>query len=121
MSVLLYRSMIEDRDGRPLVVGTARGLGPRPGEIGCDEDGIVEPEAGGISVALDDPAHLVPHRRPEEFGGTGSDPLWVMDEADLGPLLECRRDPKRPTEHGFLEPVRPMQLEEYELALAETR
>jgi hypothetical protein len=113
--------MTEDRDGRPLVVSTARGLGVRLGEIPADDDGVVEPEAGGMSVAVGDPGFLPEHRRPQEIGGTGPDPVWEIEESEIGELLECRRDPKKPTEHGFLEPVRPMQLEEYELALAETR
>jgi hypothetical protein len=84
--------MIED-DGRPLIVGTARGLGVRDGEIVPDEEGVVEPESGGMSVAMETPENLVKHRRP----------------------------PEAPKGHAFIEPVHPMALEEYELALAETR
>lgn len=119
--MLLYRSMKEDPgDGRPLVVGTARGLGVRVGEIPWDEEGNVELESGGMSVALGRPEHLVEHRRPRSLGGTGPDPVWGIDENELGEQLVCRPDPDL-AGHGFIEPVRPMPLEEYELALAETR
>lgn len=120
-SATLYRAMIEDRDRLPLVVGTARGLGVRPGEILPDDDGNVEPETGGASVALSTPENLPVHRRPRELGGTGPDPVWEIAEGDLGEALMCREDPEMPGVHAFIEPVRPMPLEEYELALAETR
>jgi hypothetical protein len=45
----------------------------------------------------------------------------VIDDGELGELLVPRIDPRKPDKHAFVEPVRPMPLEEYELALAETR
>jgi hypothetical protein len=117
----LYRAMIKDSDGKPLVVPTARGLGVRPViDIPVDDEGRVEPESGGMSVARDDPAYLPPHRRPPSHGGTGSDPVWEIDEEELGEALVCRLDVP-PEGHGLVEPLLVMTLDDYELALAETR
>jgi hypothetical protein len=112
--------MIED-DGKPLVAQTARGLGVRDGEIDIDEDETVFPESGGPSVALHSPENLVHHRKPASLGGTGRDPAWQIESDELGEKLVCRVDPAKPEEHGFIEPVHPMPLAEYQEALAETR
>ena len=125
--MLLYRAMIVDASGmphfaeRPLVVPTARGLGVRDGEIEVDDNGDVVPETGGPSVALFDPRNLVVHRRPPSVGGTGRDPGWEVDDYALGEMIVCRIDPDDPDRHGFLEPIRPMALSEYQEALTETR
>lgn len=63
--------MIEDHDGRPLVVSSARGLGVRLGEIPADDDGVVEPEAGGMSVAVTPRPEEA--RRARLFGACPSD------------------------------------------------
>ena len=117
---MLYRAMIEAEDGRPLVVSTARGLGLRAGEIPLDEGGRVEPETGGMSVAHGRPEGLVEHRRPKDLGGTGKDPVWEISADELGDQLAYRDDPDLEG-HGFIEPRYPMHLEEYTLAIAETR
>jgi hypothetical protein len=118
--MMLFRSMIEAEDGRPLLVSTARGLGLRAGEIPLGEGGQVEPETGGMSVAHGSPDNLIEHRRPKEFGGTGKDPVWEISADELGEALAFRDDPELEG-HGFVEPRYPMHLEEYTLALAETR
>jgi hypothetical protein len=41
--------------------------------------------------------------------------------APLATDLVLRPDPKRPTEHGFVEPDRDMAVAEYEAAVAATR
>jgi hypothetical protein len=113
--------MIDD-GGKPLIAQTARGLGVRDGEIDVDDDDIVSPDSGGPSVALYSPENLPEHRRPRSLaGGTGSDPVWEIEDSELGERLACRIDPEMPDTHGFLEPVRPMPLAEYQEALAETR
>jgi hypothetical protein len=73
-----------------------------------------------MSVAQDSPAHLPPHRRPATLGGESDDPLWQIQEEDLGDALNYRLD-EPPPGHGVIEPAWRMTLEEYELALAETR
>jgi hypothetical protein len=83
-------------------------------------DETVYPGQGGISVSPDDPMNLPFFRRPPVFQGTGHDPVWAIDETDLGPDLIYRPDLTN-VGHGFLEPARPMTLSEYQQALAQTR
>ena len=77
---------------------------------------MVDPDAGGMSVAFQ-PDHLPTWRRPPEHGGDGPDPLWEMDENELPDGLVCRAD--SPT-HATIEPAGRMPLEDYEDLLAET-
>jgi hypothetical protein len=57
---ILYRSMIEDTDGKPEVSPTARGLGVRAGRdvAAIDKDDLVFPGGGGMSVSPDSPMNL---------------------------------------------------------------
>ncbi len=71
-----------------------------------------------MSEAPNDPANLPPLRRPPSLGGTGKDPIWEIDTADLGPNLQARQDGKT---HVLIEPAHPMTLAEFEDALAATR
>lgn len=120
--LFLFRGMTEASDGSPQIGPSGRTLGVRFGvDIQVDEDGSVRPGTGGMSVAPDDPMNLPPHRRPEEFGGTGRDPVWRVGLADLGPDLAYRADPLNPTGHGFVEPARQMSADVYEGAVHETR
>lgn len=113
--------MRSDDDGHPLVGGSARTLGPRPdgSDIDADEDGMVHPYTGGISVGLA-PEYLPEHRRPAKFGGTGHDPLWMIQSDDLGAGLRYREDEEL-AGHGFIEPTWEMSYAEYEERLAATR
>lgn len=118
----LYRSMRTARDGRPDTGPTARTLGVRVGvDIPVDVDDVVVGGGGGMSVAPDSPLHLPEHRRPPSYGGTGKDPVWELDLADLGDRLVYREDPLMPGVHGFIEPRVPMQFAEFESALLATR
>jgi hypothetical protein len=122
MASRLYRSMKMAGDGYPASGPTARTLGVRPGvDIPVDADGVVAGGEGGMSVAPDSPDHLPEHRRPPSFGGTGKDPVWELDLADLGDALAYREDPLMPGVHGFIEPRLPMAFSEFEAALAQTR
>jgi hypothetical protein len=117
----LYRAIRIDYDGRPLLAPTARGLGVRPDiDIPVDDAGMVEPGTGGMSVAEGSLEHLPAHRRPPAHGGTGLDPVWRIEEDDLGEGLTYRLE-EPPPAHGMVEPAWGMHLEEFELALAETR
>jgi hypothetical protein len=118
----VYRGMKDDGEGQPLCGTSARTLGVRlEGDIVIREDGTVGPSTGGMSVAIDDPRDLPPHRRPPEHGGWGSDPVWKIDVDDLPSSLVFRPDPEDPSRHGFIEPMETMMLDEYQGALAATR
>jgi hypothetical protein len=110
--------MRKDRDGRPLVVGTARDLGVRTDDdISTDDDGMVESDWGGMSVSTT-PEGLPFWRRPPRHGGDGQDPLWRLDTDELSDGLQCRVDSGT---HAMIEPSRTMELETYEELLIETR
>lgn len=113
----LYRSMKSDGP-LPKIESSARGLGVRIDEdVFPDESGIVSPGAG-MSVAPEDPLLLPQFRRPEKYGGTGKDPVWVIDEPQLPDKLAYTGDS---LEHGLIGPSVPMHLTAYEGALAATQ
>jgi hypothetical protein len=118
----LFRAMRKDANGFPEVGPNARALGVRPGvdipAILPDE--LVQPGQGGLSVSPDDPLNLPYFRRPAGFQGTGKDPVWAIDSDRLGPDLCFRSDSGRP-DHGFIEPIRTMTLDEYHSALFLTK
>lgn len=120
----LYRSMREAPDGHPVVGPGGRLLGVRPGSDPTPDvpavhlSDTVLPGQGGMSVAPDSPRDLPRHRRPAALGGTGRDPVWYIETADLGPDLEFRQD--RPG-HGLIEVKHPLTLQEFQDALAGTR
>jgi hypothetical protein len=119
---VLIRAMREDEDGCPECGPTARTLGVRlEGDLPITEDGMVEPETGGMSVALNDPHNLPRHRLPKSLGGRGIDPAWQIDDSDLPDSLTLRPDPRKPSRHGFVEPIEVMPLQAYQEALASSR
>jgi hypothetical protein len=115
--------MREEADGAPRLGASSRTLGVRPGiDIPAQAPSdVVLPGQGGMSVSPSDPGNLPAHRRPRNLGGRGDDPVWRIDEEDLGPNLSYRPDPDDPSRHGFIEPSRPMSLQEYQDALGLTR
>jgi hypothetical protein len=114
--------MKDDGEGQPACGPTARTLGVRlEGDILIRDDGTVEPQAGGMSVAIDEIQNLPVHRRPPEHGGIGPDPVWQIDESDLPSTLVVRADPDDPSRHGFVEPIDAMPLSDYQEALAASR
>jgi hypothetical protein len=120
----LYRSMKEAADNYPEVgssgrrLGVRRGNDPTPDVLAVQPTDTVTPGQGGMSVAPADPLHLQRHRRPASLGGTGRDPVWYIESEDLGPDLDLRLD--KPG-HGLIEPQRPLTLQEFQDALANTR
>jgi len=118
----LFRAMKEDVDGRPEVGPSSRTLGIRPGkDVPVQRPGdVIQPHQGGMSVSPNDPINLPYFRRPPGFQGTGKDPVWSIDESDLGPDLCYRPDPVT-AGHGFIEPSHPMTVAAYQLAIARTR
>jgi hypothetical protein len=119
----LYRAMkVDPVDELPLAEPTARGLGVRDDlDIPVDEFGRVDAGSGGMSVSPNAIENLPPWRRPPEHGGDGNDPVWEIDQENLGEQLAYAPDLALPTIHGFVEPAHQMPLEDYQLALAETR
>jgi hypothetical protein len=117
----LFRVIAEDDDGRPLISHLgSKGLGVRPGyDITADEDGIVMPDTGGCSVASDIRA-IPTFLLPPEHGGTGKNPLWELDTDELPEYLTWREDPDRDG-HYFIEPAYPMELSDFQEAVASTR
>ena len=117
----LYRGMRQAEDGKPVVGPSARTLGVRPVDVPII-DGVVRPETGGMSVARDDPVGLPDVRRPAEWGGTGRDPVWQIQQGELGAALSYRDDPlSGHSLHGLIEPNASMTIEEYTRALELTR
>lgn len=120
----LFRSMTEATDGFPETGPSARLLGVRPGNTtmpdvaAVNPNDLVYPGAGGMSVAPHDPMHLLKHRRPASLGGTGHDPVWLIDSEDLDPDLQFHQDS---ASHGVIEPSRPITLREFQDALARSR
>ena len=110
----IFRGMTEEK-GEPKVGDSARTLGVRPNrDIPVDTNGNVHPNTGGVSVSPS-PQDLPPHRKPIEFGGTGKDPVWKLDVADLGNDLQ--HVPDKPG-HGTIQPKQSMPLSKYQTALA---
>ena len=121
---MLYRAMKADEDGSPAEERSARGLGVRvyaeDGEWDLPvNEGRVQPNTGGMSVAVDDPRELPPWRRPRSLGGTGSDAVFELNESHLPERLVLRRTSRRG--HGLVEPREDMPIEEYEALLGETK
>ncbi len=103
----------------PRVGPTARTLGVRDDDIPVDDEALVYPQTGGMSVNLR-PESLPVHRRPKALGGESDDPLWIIDEAALINGLRYHDDPEEEG-HGFIEPAWVMRIDEYEDLLALTR
>jgi len=114
--------MGDDGEGRPECGPSARKLGVRlDGDTAITDERMVEPETGGMSVALHKPENLPRHRRPQVLGGRGIDPVWQLKDKDLPSALTLRVDPNNPSRHGFVEPIEAMNLDEYQEVLASSR
>ena len=73
-----------------------------------------------MSVAPDAPTNLPQHRRPPEYDGTGKDPIWGLQEAELGLHLRYVPDAVPTPRHGVVEPAVSMTFEAYQQALEGT-
>ena len=118
----MFRAMKVEPDGLPKVGRSSRELGVRLDgptiDISVGEDGTVEPETGGMSVALDAARNLPKPRLPRSLGGEGRDPVFTMFKADIPKNLLVR--PDRP-KHALVEPIRRCPLADFESALTSTR
>ncbi len=141
MTKLYYRGMAE-QNGKPKTGRSARLLGVRPNidinieqmPIGyLDEQGYLLPESQrktqgefltvairntkGMSVSLSIEG-LPAFRKPSQFGGTGKDPLWQIDDSIItGDLIPIQDSPT----HISILPRVTMSLEKYEAALTHTQ
>lgn len=138
---LYYRGMV-GKNGKPKIGRSARLLGIRPGididvahmpQGWLDEKGHLRSEENrddsgskvevairntkGMSTSLSIEG-LPPFRKPAEFGGTGRDPLWQIDESYITNDLEAVQDSET---HVSIMPRTTMLLERYETALANTQ
>lgn len=132
---LIYRAMRADGDS-PMVGHTKNDtLGVREGIDIQPIQGVVQPSTGGMSVSpslQELPPHLVPkrlrkHGYPDaRRSNTLPDTFpWRMGvgpftDGQLCDGLQLRIDPSNPA-HGFVEPDRPLSLEEYRVAIEATR
>ena len=118
----MFRAMKAEADGLPKAGRSSRELGIRiDGQIRdlpVGEDGTVEPETGGMSVALDAAQNLPKPRLPRSLGGEGRDPVFTMRRANVPETLILRVD-RYP--HALVEPIRRCLLVEFESDLASTR
>jgi hypothetical protein len=115
--------MKADRDGLPVVEGSAEGLGVRLDGVTRDIPvvrGIVTPVGRhGMSV-FGDPRQMHPQRRPTFLeGGKSLLPLFALDERDIPEGLGLTQ-PNEKT-HMMVEPGRRMPIEEYVALLGATR
>lgn len=78
----VFRGM-KEAGGKPAIEETARGLGVRPGTDATIVDGTIKADGKGMSTSPDAPKNLPRHRRPQEWGGTGPDPVWETTDAAL--------------------------------------
>ena len=117
--VNLYRGMRGAVNGPPELGSSASRLGARPGvDIPVDENGMVRPGTGGMSVN-ESPTGMPEFRRPPSFGGSGKNlNMYCISSCDLGPGLQYVPDVSG---HGFVEPAWNMSFEEYQAYLYQTQ
>jgi hypothetical protein len=131
MATLYYRGMV-DENGRPKLGRSARLLGVRFNrdidiqkmpQGWLDRQGYLKSEvertdsgqwvdvalrnAKGMSVSLSINS-LPKHRKPPQFGGTGRDPLWQIDDSKITGDLEAIQNS---TTHVSIVPKATMLLE----------
>jgi RHS repeat-associated protein len=117
--VNLYRGMRGTEEGSPDLGPSASKLGARPGiDIPVDENGMVRPGTGGMSVN-ESPMGMPEFRRPPSFGGSGKNlNMYCVSSCDLGANLQYVPESGG---HGFLEPASEMSFAEYQQYLYQTQ
>ncbi len=126
----IYRAMIEDKDGMPLLGLTSLKLGVRIGiDIVPDQAGLVyrpafrpgEPNGLSCSPTIQDlPAFAL----PVEWGGTNRKAvLWRIEASGLDAELVVGEDtsPQRKGRHISIGPSGPMLFDDYLRAIQATR
>jgi hypothetical protein len=126
----IYRAMIEDQNGMPMLGLAAVKLGVRTGiDIVPDPKGMVyrplfkAGDANGLSCApsiKDLPAFAL----PVEWGGTNTKTVvWRIEEFDLGPTLMAQEDtaPQSKGRHISVGPSTTMSFDDYFRTIQGTR
>lgn len=111
---IVFRPMRAAPDGHPQTGDTKRTLGAvdagESADVIPDEEGLVHPDDGGMSVATR--RRAIPHYREKR------DPVWRLDTELLPDTLQFRQDSRA---HGVIEPAVSMPLDIYRETLAEPR
>ena len=109
----LYRCMRKE-NGVPQACTTSKWcLGVKIGDdeyddIDVQQDGLLHPASGGMSVSPDSPQYLPTHRRPPYCdGGTSRHPLWVIASDTVVAPVNYR--PDDPDDDGQQEALRGTQ------------
>jgi hypothetical protein len=126
----IYRAMIEDKDGMPMLGLTALKLGVRTGvDIVPDQTGMVyrpafrpgDPNGLSCSPTIQDlPVFLL----PIEWGGSNRETVvWRIAISDIGTELAAQEDtpPGANGRHISIGPSGPMLFADYLRAVQETR
>ena len=117
----LYRGMTDD-GGKPQIGDSARNLGVRQQEITVEQrdgkDFIIAKDTEGMSTAPGTPRNLPQHRRNKDWGGTGKDPVWEIDDSKVTGALKAFQD--KPT-HVTVAASHDMPLEDFKAALSSTQ
>lgn len=126
----IYRAMIEDRDGMPMLGLTSLKLGVRMGiDIVPDQSGKVyrpafrasEPNGLSCSPTIQD---LPTFALPVEWGGSNRKAIvWRIEASDLGAELVAGEDtsPQRKGRHISIGPSGPMTFDDYLRAIQTRR
>lgn len=107
------------RDGETPRVGPG-GLHVRAGHDvdAINDDELVYPGGGGMSVTPDDVLLLPQSRRPRSLGGTGRKPIWSLSTDLLSKhSLGCRQDD---VSHALVEVSEPMPLAKFNANIGDT-
>lgn len=112
---------MKDAGGAPELGETKRTLGVTfPGDLDVNQDGVAIKNEKGMSTSPDSPNNLPSFRRDAEWGGTGKDPVWEIDDSQLKTdKLDWHEDD--PGKHGIVRPAQDMPYSEFKQALEGTQ
>ncbi len=120
-----FRAMTPDTDKLPMVGNKARHLGIRDVDVTVNDEGLVVPAGGGMSVATGSFWNLPPHRSPKGLGngssGAAADFVYRVALPFDAALNLCVREDIPEEHHAVVEPSVPVSRVAYEAALAATR
>jgi hypothetical protein len=123
-SRLLFRVMRPAEDGKPLVGDEPSLLGVRcdhpsgRNDVKRGKNGLIFPGTGGLSVNPDDYTRIYPTILDMALDEEEEEQVWCLQLEDLSHEL-AYREPR--AGKGLIEPSRPMTLERFQRALADTR
>ncbi len=116
---IIFRAMRPASDGKPEAGRSLSTLGVRPRkDIPLDEEGMVLPSRGGMSVTPDRWQDMPPALLPRSLGGEGRHPLFYLYTSLLPSGLIARID--RP-KHANVEPTSRCHFLDFEAEVRATR